>query len=84
MFHWSEFYFVAAQIVNALTGQNYGFLAHPPPTHSLLDFFPSEHWLYVATINGVALVAFALLYLPWWVKDLRSGAVTDPAGGSAA
>jgi hypothetical integral membrane protein (TIGR02206 family) len=72
---WSEVYLCAALAVNALTGQNYGFLAHPPITPSLLDFFPKTPWLYVATINGVALVAFALLYLPWWITDpQRKGA----------
>jgi hypothetical integral membrane protein (TIGR02206 family) len=68
---WSEGYLCAALAVNTLTGQNYGFLAHPPLTPSLLDFFPKTQWLYVATINGVALVAFTLLYLPWWIIDLR-------------
>lgn len=68
---WSELYLVAALIVNTLTGQNYGFLAHPPSTPSLLDVFPQMHWLYVATINAVALAAFALLYLPWWIADSR-------------
>lgn len=66
---WSELYFVVTQVVNALTGQNYGFLAHPPPTHSLLDLFPQNHGWYVATINLVALLAFAILYLPWWLVD---------------
>ncbi len=70
---WSEMYLVVALIANLLTGQNYGFLAHPPVTPSLLDYFPQTHWLYVATINGVALGAFALLYLPWWIVDLRRG-----------
>lgn len=72
---WSEIYLLAALTVNALTGQNYGFLAHPPITPSLLDVFPRAPWLYVATINAVALGAFALLYLPWWIIDSRRNAV---------
>lgn len=68
---WSEVYLAVALLVNALTGQNYGFLAHPPITPSLLDYFPRDRWLYVVTINGVALAAFALLYLPWWIADVR-------------
>lgn len=71
VFLWSELYLLTALTVNALTGQNYGFLAHPPPTPSLLDLFSQTHWLYVATINGVALTAFALLYLPWGLADFR-------------
>ena len=77
---WSELYFVVTQIINALTGQNYGFLAHRPPTHSLLDLFPDNHWLYVATINGVALFAFALLYLPWWIADRRRDGMQSSVG----
>jgi len=73
---WSEMYLVAALMVNALTGQNYGFLAHPPITPSLLDYFPQAHWLYVATVNAVALLAFAILYLPWWIADARRGSCT--------
>jgi hypothetical integral membrane protein (TIGR02206 family) len=80
VFLWSEFYFVFAQIVNALTGQNYGFLARRPPTHSLLDLFSDNHWLYVATINGVALLAFAILYVPWWLADRRREAVQRSVG----
>jgi hypothetical integral membrane protein (TIGR02206 family) len=72
---WSQFYFGAALIVNALTGQNYGFLSHRPPTHSLLDLFSDNHWLYVATINLVALTAFAILYIPWWLADRRRDAM---------
>jgi hypothetical integral membrane protein (TIGR02206 family) len=68
---WSELYLISALTVNALTGYNYGFLSHPPATPSLLDRFPTEPWLYVAMFNAVALVAFALLYLPWWIVDLR-------------
>lgn len=70
---WSELYLAVALIVNALTGENYGFLAHPPSTPSLLDLFPQTPWLYVATINAVALAAFALLYLPWWIRGPATG-----------
>jgi hypothetical integral membrane protein (TIGR02206 family) len=79
---WSEGYLATALLGNALTGENYGFLAHPPPTASLLDQFPQTRWLYVATINGVALGAFALLYLPWWLADRSpSRAQASTVGG---
>lgn len=68
---WSEVFLFTALLVNHLTGQNYGFLSHPPITPSLLDTFPTHPWLYVVTINAVALVAFTLLYLPWLIADLR-------------
>lgn len=69
---WSAAYLLSALAVNALTGQNYGFLAQPPITPSLLDHFPREPWLYVASITTVALGAFAFLYLPWWIVDARA------------
>ena len=68
---WSELFLVVALLVNHLTRQNYAFLSHPPVTPSLLDTFPTRPWLYVLTINAVALCAFALLYLPWWIVDAR-------------
>jgi len=77
VFLWSELYFVVTQMVNALTGQNYGFLAHRPVTPSLLDLFPENHWGYVTVINLVALLAFAILYLPWWLVDRK---MTDVEG----
>ena len=65
----SEIYLVCALLVNAATGQNYGFLAHKPPQDSLLDLFSDQHWLYVLQINLTALLFFAVLYTPWWVWD---------------
>jgi hypothetical integral membrane protein (TIGR02206 family) len=64
---WSEIYFALALLTNWVTGGNYGYLAHRPPKASLLDRFPDEHWLYVLTINAVALTVFAVLLTPWRV-----------------
>jgi hypothetical integral membrane protein (TIGR02206 family) len=66
---WSEIYLIAALSVNAWTGANYGFLAHPPETASMLDIFSATHWLYVTEINAVALIFFAALYAPWVIAD---------------
>jgi hypothetical integral membrane protein (TIGR02206 family) len=76
----SEIYLVCALLVNALTGGNYGFLAHQPPTASLLDLFSRTPWLYVVQINLAAFVFFAVLYAPWLVADLtlRKGRATPP------
>ena len=67
---WSEGYLAAALLANALTGGNYGFLAHRPAQATLLDQFSDTRWLYVAQINLVAFVFFAALYLPWLIRDL--------------
>lgn len=79
---WSEVYLAVALLVNALTGENYGFLARRPAQATLLDHFSDTRWLYVAQINLVALVFFAALYLPWLIYDLtrsRAAAPTPPA-----
>ena len=67
---WSEIYIVTALVANALTGANYGFLSSKPAQKSMLDLFSDTHWIYVAQINLVALVFFAVLYLPWACADL--------------
>jgi hypothetical integral membrane protein (TIGR02206 family) len=74
----SEIYLVVALAVNALTGGNYGFLSHKPPTKSLLDLFSDTHWIYILQINLVAVFAFALLYGPWFVADLIKGRRVKP------
>jgi hypothetical integral membrane protein (TIGR02206 family) len=78
----SEVYLAVALAVNALTGGNYGFLAHQPPTASMLDLFSRNHWLYVVQLNLTAFAFFAALYAPWLIADLISqrGRATPPAG----
>ena len=65
----SEIYVAAALLVNAATGGNYGFLSHRPTQATLLDQFSDVRWLYVVQINGLALLLFPALYLPWWIWD---------------
>ena len=78
---WSEVYIAAALLVNALTGGNYGFLAHRPEQRTMLDLFPDTPWLYVTSINAVALVFFTAVWLPWLIADRirKSAAPTRPA-----
>ena len=78
---WSEIYLACALAANALTGGNYGFLAHRPAQRTMLDLFSDMPWLYVAGINGLALVFFAAIYVPWLIADRlrKSAAPTRPA-----
>ncbi len=62
---WSELYLAATLLVDRLTNVNYGFLLHKPEAASILDYLSRTHWLYLLELNGLALVFFALLYLPF-------------------
>jgi hypothetical integral membrane protein (TIGR02206 family) len=76
---WSEIYLAAALFLNGWLGANYGFLSHTPPTRSILDYLSSNHWLYVAELNLLAVCFYLVLYLPFWAKDLiRPRAATAP------
>jgi hypothetical integral membrane protein (TIGR02206 family) len=72
VFVWTEVYAAAALLVNAATRGNYGFLAHRPAQATPLDHFSDVHWQYIAQINGLALLLFTALYLPWWMGARRA------------
>jgi hypothetical integral membrane protein (TIGR02206 family) len=68
-FIWSEVYFVVAMIVDQLTGVNYGFLLHKPEAFSLLSYLSDSRPLYLLEMHLLALVFFAVLYLPFAISD---------------
>ncbi|MBA3962635.1 MAG: TIGR02206 family membrane protein [Chthoniobacterales bacterium] len=68
---WSELYLIATLLVDRLTNVNYGFLLHKPQAASILDWLSNVHWLYLVELNGLALLFFALLYLPFAMGDVR-------------
>jgi uncharacterized membrane protein YwaF len=68
-FVWSQLYLVVALLVDHLTGVNYGFLLHKPVVHSLLDFLSETRWLYILQLEGLALLFFGILYLPWTIAE---------------
>jgi hypothetical integral membrane protein (TIGR02206 family) len=57
-------------LVNWLIGSNYMFIAHPPETASLIDVLGPWPW-YLLSLEGIAVVVFLLLYLPYLFIDLR-------------
>ncbi len=62
---WSELYLFATLLVDRVTGVNYGFLLHKPIAPSILDYLAHSRWLYIAELNLLALIFFAILYAPW-------------------
>ena len=56
--------------INSIIGSNYLFVSRKPPGPSLLDALP-EWPIYLLYIEGIGLVMFLLLYLPFLVKDIR-------------
>lgn len=57
--------------INTLIGSNYLFVSRKPPGPTLLDALP-EWPIYLLYIEGLGLVMFLLLYLPFLVGDMRA------------
>jgi hypothetical integral membrane protein (TIGR02206 family) len=66
---WSELYLFATLLVDRATNVNYGFLLHKPAAHSILDYLSNTSWVYVLELNGLGLLFFALLYLPFAIRE---------------
>ncbi|HEY0781455.1 MAG TPA: TIGR02206 family membrane protein [Thermoanaerobaculia bacterium] len=66
----NQVYFVVAMAVNFSLRTNFGFLLHKPQHASLFDYLGP--WpIYLLSLEGLGLVLFALLYLPFAVADWR-------------
>jgi hypothetical integral membrane protein (TIGR02206 family) len=70
VFAWSELYFVLTITVDLITGENYGYLLHPPASASLLDALSENRVFYIIEMHLLALVFYFVLYLPFAVADL--------------
>ncbi len=53
-------------ILNKLVGANYMFLSHKPYNASPIDYLGEYPW-YLLSLEGVALILFSLLYLPFYL-----------------
>jgi hypothetical integral membrane protein (TIGR02206 family) len=73
-FAWSELYFVVTLAVDLLTGENYGYLLHPPASASLLDLLSHDWVIYILEMHLLALIFFVVLYLPFALSDAITSA----------
>ena len=71
-----NFYLVLAGLMNGFLGTNFGFLTHPPPNPSLIDYMGPWPY-YILSFEVIALLLFALLTIPW----LRKNRITDGIAG---
>lgn len=71
---WINVYMGIVFVINRLIGSNYLFIAHKPPTASILDLLPP--WpIYIAYMEAIGLVCILLLYLPFAIKDWRDRSI---------
>lgn len=61
---WVNVYIVCALGVNTSLGSNFGFASHKPSNPSLLDHLGPWPW-YLVSLQGIALLLFLLLSLPF-------------------
>jgi len=75
--HWKDFlraigfaqvYFILIHPVNYLIGSNYGFTMRKPEGASIVDFMGPWPW-YILSGQGVMIVLFLLLMIPWRRKN---------------
>lgn len=64
VYFWSVIYLIVAMTINKLLGTNFAFAAHPPVNPSLIDQLGPWPW-YLLSMQGIALVFFYLLALPF-------------------
>ena len=62
-------YMIPIYFLNNYLGSNYLMINHKPPTASLLDLLP-EWPIYILYMEGLGIVTFLILYIPFMIKDL--------------
>jgi hypothetical integral membrane protein (TIGR02206 family) len=61
-------YMVFIAALNTITGGNYLFICRKPATASLMDFLGPWPW-YILSLEGLGLVIFFIVYIPFAIKD---------------
>jgi hypothetical integral membrane protein (TIGR02206 family) len=68
---WMNIYVVIVYFINTAIGSNYLMINYKPATPSLLDLLP-EWPIYILYMEGIGVLSFLLLYLPFAIKDWNS------------
>jgi hypothetical integral membrane protein (TIGR02206 family) len=64
-------YMLVVFLINRAIGSNYLFVNRKPETASILDVLPAWPW-YLLYIEAMGVVMALLLYLPFFIRDLRT------------
>jgi len=68
---WMNIYVIIVYLFNDAIGSNYLMVNGKPSTPSLLDLLPD--WpIYILYMEGIGVITFLLLYLPFAIKDWRN------------
>ena len=65
---------IAYWVNSMIPGANYLYMARPEAAPSVLDILPPNFLLRVAIMGAVITAMYALAYLPWYLKDRKTGA----------
>ena len=77
VFIWGNIYLVIVTMINLVIGSNYLYSLHKPHVPTLLDYLGPWPW-YILAAEGIALILFVLLYLPFLLSTHK------PSQNSAA
>lgn len=56
--------------INSILGSNYLWLREKPQAQTIIDFLGPYPW-YIISLEFIALSIFLVLYLPFWIKDIK-------------
>ena len=75
---WMNVYALAIYFVNDVLGSNYLMVNAKPDVPSLLDLLPTWPW-YILWMEGIGLLTCLILYIPFIIKDQRTGVTISHA-----
>ena len=78
VFIWTNLYMIPIFFINLAIGSNYLFIAHKPDFPTLLDMLAPWPW-YIIELEAIGFAIFFVLYLPFFIKDMRAKRQTLPA-----